>query len=388
MQTNKTRIRMAKYLSRVWAVAQALIVFLWLASTSANAHEVSPSVADLSHQDGVMTLDIELVLEGFLARIDLSAVTDTNEAEAAAIHDELRALEGPELEAEFELFWPSMAPRLRFSSDGFPLKPELSQVSVPDVGNIDLPRLSQIQVKAVLPAVARNVDIGWDREFGALVLRQVNVEAPYEAYLAAGTSSGPFPLAGGGELGTWETLTRYTVVGFEHIIPKGLDHILFVLALFFLSPTLRALLWQVSAFTLAHTMTLAAGVTGLVSVPGEIVEPIIAASIVFVAVENIFTSGLSRWRPIVVFLFGLLHGLGFASVLQEFGLPADSLVPALIGFNIGVELGQLAVIACAFALVGYWFRSKTWYRLVISNSGSLLIALVGAYWFIERIGIA
>lgn len=127
--------------------------------------------------------------------------------------------------------------------------------------------------------------------------------------------------------------------------------------------------------------------TGLVSVPGEIVEPIIAASIVFVAVENIFTSGLSRWRPIVVFVFGLLHGLGFASVLQEFGLPADKLVPALIGFNIGVELGQLAVIACAFALVGYWFRSKTWYRPVISNPGSLIIALVGAYWFIERIGI-
>ena len=362
-------------------------MFFWLASTAANAHEVSPSVADLSHQDGVVRLDIELVLEGFLARIDLSAVTDTNETEAAARYDELRALAGPELEAEFERFWPSMAPRLGLSSEGVPLMPELGRISVPDVGNIDLPRLSQIQVTAVLPAGARNVEIGWDQEYGALVLRQVDVESPYEAYLAAGTSSGPIPVAGGGQLGAWETLTRYTVVGFEHIVPKGLDHILFVLALFFLSPTLRPLLWQVSAFTLAHTVTLAAGVTGLVSVPGEIVEPVIAASIVFVAVENTLSSGLSRWRPIVVFVFGLLHGLGFASVLQEFGLPADRLVPALVGFNVGVELGQLAVIACAFALLGYWFRGKTWYRPVISIPGSLMIALVGAYWFVERVGI-
>lgn len=378
---------MGEILSWFRPAALALTALLWLISTSANAHEVSPSVADLSHQDGVVTLDIELALEGFLARIDLSAVTDTNEAEAAATYDVLRALEGPELEAQFELFWPSMVPQIQFSADGAPLSLKLSQISVPEVGNTDLPRLSRVQITAILPAGAQSVDIGWDRNFGAFVLRQMNVENPYEAYLAGGTTSGPFPIAGGGQLGGWETFTSYITVGFDHIIPKGLDHILFVLALFFLSPTLRVLLWQVTAFTLAHTITLAAGVTGLVSAPGEIVEPIIAASIVFVAVENIFTSGLSRWRPIVVFIFGLLHGLGFASVLQEFGLPANQLAPALIGFNIGVELGQLAVIACAFVLVGYWFRSKAWYRPVISIPGSLIIALVGAYWFIERIGI-
>ncbi|CAN0589548.1 unnamed protein product, partial [Laminaria digitata] len=198
-----------------------------------------------------------------------------------------------ELEAQFRWFWPSMTPQLQFSADGARLSVELNHVSVPDVGNIDLPRLSKIQVTAVLPAGAQSVDIGWDRKFGALVLRQMDVENPYEAYIAAGTTSGSFPIEGGGQRTGWETFTGYIAVGFDHIIPKGLDHILFVLALFFLSPNLRTLLWQVTAFTLAHTVTLAAGVTGLVSVPGEIVEPIIAASIVFVAVENIFTSGLS-----------------------------------------------------------------------------------------------
>ena len=127
--------------------------------------------------------------------------------------------------------------------------------------------------------------------------------------------------------------------------------ILFVLGLFFLSTRFTPLLWQVSAFTLAHTVTLAMAVLGIVSVPASIVEPLIAASIVYVAVENILSDHLSRWRPYVVFGFGLLHGLGFASVLGEFGLPDGQIVPALIGFNIGVEFGQLTVIAIAFLLV-------------------------------------
>jgi len=172
-------------------------------------------------------------------------------------------------------------------------------------------------------------------------------------------------------------------VGFDHIVPKGLDHILFVLGLFFLSPKLGALFWQGSAFTLAHTVTLALGALGWVNVPGSIVEPLIAASIVAVAVENIVSGGLSKWRPLVIFGFGLLHGLGFASVLGEFGLPEGQFIPALLGFNIGVELGQLAVIAVAFALV-FWAVRKEWYRRVIAIPASLVIAAIGAFWVVER----
>ena len=147
----------------------------------------------------------------------------------------------------------------------------------------------------------------------------------------------------------WGELASYVPVGFDHIIPKGLDHILFVLGLFFLTLRISALLWQISAFTLAHTVTLAAGAMGWVTISGSVVEPLIAASIVLVAVENIFSQNLHRWRPALIFGFGLLHGLGFASVLQEFGLPDEQFIAALIGFNIGVEIGQLTVIACACA---------------------------------------
>ena len=94
------------------------------------------------------------------------------------------------------------------------------------------------------------------------------------------------------------------------------------------------------------------------------------------------------WRPVVVFGFGLLHGLGFASVLGEFGLPETAFLPALIGFNIGVELGQLTVIAVAFALVGYWFRDRPWYRARIAIPASVFIALIGAWWVVERTVLA
>lgn len=181
-----------------------------------------------------------------------------------------------------------------------------------------------------------------------------------------------------------EKFLLFIKAGIDHIVPKGLDHILFVLGLFFSSLVLVSLLWQVSAFTLAHTITLALAALSIVEVPGSIVEPLIALSIVWIAVENIVYTETNKWRPLIVFGFGLLHGLGFAAVLSEYGLPEGSLVPSLLAFNIGVELGQLLVLVIAAALV--WFvRKKSWYRRRIQIPASLLIALVGLFWFIERV---
>ena len=175
----------------------------------------------------------------------------------------------------------------------------------------------------------------------------------------------------------------YLRLGFEHIIPKGLDHILFVLGLFLLSTEWRSLLWQISAFTIAHSVTLALSIQGYVTIPGSIVEPLIAASIAYVAVENLLTSELKPWRPVIVFFFGLLHGMGFASVLAALGIPSQGFVTALAAFNVGVELGQIAVVAIAFLIVGR-FRNRPWYRLAVVVPLSTLIALVGLYWCIER----
>lgn len=179
-------------------------------------------------------------------------------------------------------------------------------------------------------------------------------------------------------------LTSFLRIGFAHIVPDGFDHILFVVGLFLLSPKLKTLLIQVTAFTLAHSITLGLCLGGLVSLPAEIVEPLIAASIAFVAIENIVYKELKAWRWMVVFGFGLIHGLGFADSLKEIGLPDGSFMLALISFNVGVEAGQLAVIAIATGLT-VWFWNKPWYRTRITVPASVLIAAVGLYWSVERV---
>lgn len=298
-----------------------------------------------------LVFDLRLNLEGFIAGIDQDVILDTNDAPQAAAYDALRALEPDALATAFEAHWPTFAANTDIIVDGQRATLVLREVSPGAVGDVEQPRSSQVQFAAALPADATAVTVGWDRTHGTLVIRQMGVDAPYDGYLQKGETSVAIALAGGGQAGGFATFINYIPVGFDHIVPLGLDHILFVLGLFFLSTRMRPLLMQVTAFTLAHTITLALAATGYVTVPASIVEPLIAASIVYVAIENLFTDGLSPWRPFVVFGLGLLHGLGFASVLAEFGLPAGSFLPALIGFNVGVEIGQLAVIAVAFVIV-------------------------------------
>ncbi|HKR66827.1 MAG TPA: HupE/UreJ family protein [Thermoanaerobaculia bacterium] len=204
-------------------------------------------------------------------------------------------------------------------------------------------------------------------------------------WVEGGKTSEPFALDRAVvPLSRWSIVRLYLALGFTHILPRGLDHVLFVLGIFLLAVKLKPVLWQVSAFTLAHTITLALTVYGVVSLPPRIVEPLIALSIVYVAVENVFTSTLHAWRPLIVFCFGLLHGMGFAGVLTEIGLPRSEFVPALLAFNAGVECGQLTVILVAFLVVGLPFRKKPWYRQRIVIPGSLLIAATGLYWFVQR----
>jgi hydrogenase/urease accessory protein HupE len=205
-------------------------------------------------------------------------------------------------------------------------------------------------------------------------------------WVEGGKTSEPFPLDRAVvPRGRLEIVKQYLSLGFTHILPKGLDHVLFVLGIFLLAVRLRPVLWQVTAFTVAHTVTLALTIYGVFSLPSNIVEPLIALSIVYVAIENVFTDKLHAWRPLVVFGFGLLHGMGFAGVLSEIGLPRSEFVPALLAFNVGVELGQLTVIFTAFLIVGLPFREKPWYRRRIVVPGSLAIAAVGLYWFVQRL---
>lgn len=172
--------------------------------------------------------------------------------------------------------------------------------------------------------------------------------------------------------------------GFEHIIPQGIDHILFVLGLFFSTLKLRSLILQVTAFTFAHSITLALAALGFVKLQLSVVEPLIFLSIVWVAFENTFFKKTTKWRPLVVFSFGLLHGLGFATLLTEYGLPKDNFISLLLAFNVGVEFGQLAVLLAAFMLIHLIYLRRE-YKNQLKIPASILIGCTGLFWFIESL---
>lgn len=225
----------------------------------------------------------------------------------------------------------------------------------------------------------------WTFATYSLTVNAPGAPQPQTMWLEGGRASTEIDLAGLASSGPPSTLWRYIVLGFTHIVPHGLDHMLFVLGIYLLSGRARTVLLQVSAFTLAHSITLALSMYGIVSIAPSIVEPLIALSIAYVAVENIFLSELKSWRIALVFAFGLLHGMGFAGALGEVGLPRAEFATALLGFNLGVEAGQLAVIGAAFLAVGWRFSAQRWYRPFVVTPASAAIACVAIYWTVERI---
>ncbi len=350
------------------------------------AHEVRPAIADVGVTATRVDLTIRLPLEPMIAGMNLAALENTDLAPEAARHDALRQEDPAALEASLRAAFPEIAPRITLLAGQTRVEPRIIGVTIPEVGDVSLPRDAELRLTADLPPDGSPVQIGWDSGFGSIVVRQVGGgDTAYTAILQGGTLSEPLPRDAFVVEAAGTVFVRYVISGFEHIIPKGLDHILFVLGLFFFSLRAGPLLSQITAFTLAHTVTLALASLNIVSVPASIVEPLIAASIVYVAVENILGSKVGWTRIAVVFGFGLLHGLGFASVLGDVGLQDSRFVVGLIGFNIGVELGQLSVIAIAFLAVGLPFGSKPWYRRAIAIPASVAIAAVGSWWTFERV---
>ncbi len=177
----------------------------------------------------------------------------------------------------------------------------------------------------------------------------------------------------------------YLKLGYMHILPNGFDHILFVTGLCLLSTKISTILWQATAFTVAHSITLALSMKNIIVAPSAVVEPIIALSILFIAVENMLITKLSPWRILLVFMFGLIHGLGFASALNEIGLPSKKFFLSIFSFNVGVELGQITIIVTTFALIIIPFRNIKNYKQRIVYPLSIIIASIALYWTIQRV---
>ena len=183
----------------------------------------------------------------------------------------------------------------------------------------------------------------------------------------------------------FENIVLYIQLGFTHVIPLGFDHILFILTLFFLNSKIKSVVIQCSVFTIAHSLSLGLAASGLIMPNAAFIEPLIALSILFTAIENIVSTKVNPFRLLIIFAFGLIHGLGFATALKEIGIPKEQFISSLLSFNFGVELGQIVVIFSAYFLISKWFKDKVWYKERIVYPISCIIGCIALYWTIERI---
>lgn len=372
-------------------------VSLFLPLNAAKADIVKPALVEISvFSKGLYRVEIRASIEAILTEID-GRYKNTLESPNAEAYDKLRALEAEELLPEFEAFKPKLLNAINLSFDQQKMPLQITKVDIPEPGYLKVPRISVIIMEGQVSTDVTSVSWHYPARLGdnAVRIRQVD-EANEKWYwsnwqwLRNDQASKPFSLT---EVfnppGLLDTIVTYTGAGFDHILPKGLDHIFFILGIFLLSLKMRPLFWQVTMFTLAHSITLSLSMLNIINLPSNIVEPLIAFSIAYIAIENIFAKDQNQkaknTRLAVVFGFGLLHGMGFASMLADFGMPKDAFATALISFNIGVELGQLTIIALAFLAVGVWFRHKAWYRQAIIVPGSLIIAVTALYWTYDRI---
>lgn len=371
-------------------IPAVFVLFLFFALPLAvHAHEFEPTEASIIvHSDTELSLSVDVdLIELFGAQFDMDG--DAEEMIAAVrsltLGDIVQASEGvkQELKAGVDIF-----------VDGTPVVLEefssLSAMRLVQLLQRD-PDSSNYRAEFTSTAVFREgteLQVRFPEVLGTVSLF---IASPKQTLLSANELSNGYLMALGGVQGfstKAATAVNYAHHGFLHVLPYGLDHILFVIALCLLSTRVSTLVWQISIFTLAHTLTLGLSSSGVVNLSdnlvANVVEPLIALSIAWVAFENIFAKKLHRWRLLIVFMFGLMHGLGFASALMSLGLSNSQWLTSLIFFNIGVELGQIVVVVLTVAAT-YWWRDKTWYPKFMQMPLCIGIGLMGLYWVVERI---
>lgn len=375
-----------------------LIIVSCLSYKTVLADVVKPALVEINvNNERTILVEVRASIEALLTGIN-AQYKNTQDAPNAEDYDEFRKMSASELQQAFVSFKQPFLQSIFIKAgkkglllQNLPLN--IESVDIPPTGYTKVPRISVIRLKATLPQSVDVLQWYYPAKFGDNAVRVRQVDEQSEQWhwsqwqwLRKDEASQPFSLT---EIvarqSTSEVIVSYIVIGFEHIVPKGLDHILFILGLFLLSTHWRPLLWQVTMFTVAHTITLGLAMNNIVELPANVVEPLIALSIAYVGLENIFAKELHKSRLVLVFLFGLLHGLGFASVLTDFGMPKNDFATALISFNVGVELGQIAVISIAFVLLSFWFKNKDKYQKFIVIPGSTFVSIIGIYWFLERL---
>ena len=370
-----------------------LLLSFLLTSSTTIADVVKPALTEINvFADGRVLIEVRTSIEALLTGID-GRYRNTQDAPNAGLYDTFRKQSAVNLARSFESFHPVLLEGVELTVDQQVVLLEIDSIEIPEPGYIKVPRTSIIRLKGQISGSRHSLQWYYPARFGdhAVRLKQIDEARDFwhwsdYQWIREDRVSEPFAIDGlVVNLSWYRVLYTYVEAGFLHILPWGADHVLFVIGLLLMSRYLAPLLWQVTMFTLAHSLTLSLATMGLFTLPAILVEPLIALSIAFIAIENLFHQQVKRSRLGIIFAFGLLHGLGFAAMLAEFGLPENGFFLALFGFNLGVEAGQISVLLIMWLSVVIWLRHWAGYRRFVIIPASILIALTGLLWFWQRL---
>ena len=349
-----------------------LLGLLFCAGSPASAHPVPFSYLDL--RLGADGLSGTLTVHVFDVAHDLSIDPPDRLLDPSAAGSREPALQE------------MLASRLSLASGDAPLHLVWGPLEVlPDKQSLRLPfTVSDRGRAAVRPSIVRLTAALFPYDSKHQTFVNIYEDAALRQQVILDASRQSFDYFSGSPRGTLAVVRRFVGAGIHHIL-IGPDHLLFLVGLLLLGGTMRRLAFVVTAFTAAHSVTLSIAALNLFSPPPAVVEPLIALSIVYVGVDNLMVRGGRDVRVWIAFVFGLVHGFGFASVLREMDLPPRALGWSLFSFNLGVEVGQLLVVVLvASALAALRHRSEAAGRR-LAFAGSLAVVLAGTFWFVQRV---
>ncbi len=366
-------------------IAVALLLF-----NSAQADVVKPALVEVSiFADKTIEVQIDLSIEAAMSGIG-TQYKKTTDAPNAAEYDELRALKPDILGQRFKAFEADFLSSFRLNINSKPQRLSLKSVKIDIVGYKKRPRKTLLTYVAQLKYWPKTLAWQYGKIYGDSAFRwQVVKKDEYNwsawRWLRDGASSGLIHINYPEPIPITQRILQFITIGFSHVIPLGWDHILFIIGMALSRVLWHRLLLLTAAFTVAHTLTLGLAMLGVVEIPPQIVEPLIAFSIAYVAIENLLSKQSIKRKSIIVFLFGLVHGLGFATMLKQFEMRADTFLTTLISFNIGVELAQIVIVlgVVSILLLLKYFNLNP--QKIATIPISILIGGLGIWWGVERI---
>ena len=374
----------------MYHIKSLLMIMTILMSSTSVSDVIKPVLSELSiHENNKIVLVIDLSVEAAMTNIG-SQFKDTTKSPNSDEYDRLRSLQPDILLSEFtkyrKVFDESLI--LIMNREKIVLTPSKTKIDI--VGYKKRPRKSVLTYTATTKHPPSTIEWKYDKTYGDTAFRwQVYKENEYNwnqwNWIKAGESividdTGFSPIQT-----TTDRAKQFIEIGFAHVIPMGLDHILFIVGMALSTLLWRRLIKLVTIFTVAHTITIALAMLDIVNIPPSIVEPLIALSIAYIAIENLVLSSNHRREEVVVLIFGLIHGMGFASMLREFKMTTENFLPTLVGFNVGVELAQLLIVSTVLIItISANSISKKLSKVVIIVP-SILIAVTGLYMTVTRI---